>query len=232
MPTHTPASALIKLFYAQPGAPWIFPQWQVITGVTHGLMPKDDGLLPEGLTRKDIANVESYFSQYDARSTEEEKIKFASKVKKAGKDEIPGRGAWNAWVTKRYNSKWKINTHIVKILASSGLHPDQIMDENGEESIPNSTSYLPLALDAIGRDLFGPEALDSNGRLLARLREPTLVFAQRTWMLEARTVGSRKKKLEVLRDAAENILTGMSFTSLQLDTTNHTSQSLTAETSP
>jgi hypothetical protein len=105
------------------------------------------------------------------------------------------------------------------------------MDENGETSVPNSTSYLPLALDAIGRDLFGPDALDSNGRLLARLREPTLVFAQRTWTLEVRSVGNRKKKLEVLRDTAANILTGMSFTSLQLDTTNQTSQSLTAERS-
>ena len=85
MPTHTAASALIKLFCTD-GAPWSFSQWQAITGVTHGLMPLKDEHLPKGLTRSDIINIASYFAQYAAKPSEDDKIKFASKEKKVGKD--------------------------------------------------------------------------------------------------------------------------------------------------
>ncbi|RXW14683.1 hypothetical protein EST38_g11168 [Candolleomyces aberdarensis] len=208
MPTHTSASALIKLYHSD-GAPWSFPQWQTITGVTHGLMPPRNEHLPKELTRQDIIDIDSYFSQYAAKPTEDDKIKFASKAKKVGKDEIPGRGKWHGWVSKRFNKSWKVSTRIVKILASLGLHPEQIMDENDEATAPNSSSYLPLALDSVARELFGPEALDTNGRLLSKLREPTMVFAQLTWRTEVRSIPTRKKKLETIQQVASTMLSDL-----------------------
>ncbi|RXW12083.1 hypothetical protein EST38_g13772 [Candolleomyces aberdarensis] len=208
MPTHTAASALIKLYHSG-SAPWSFPQWQTITGVTHGLMPPRNEHLPKDLKRQDIIDIDSYFSQYAAKPTEDDKIKFAAKAKKVGKDEIPGRGKWHAWVSKRFNKGWKISTRIVKILASLGLHPEQIMDENDEATAPNSTSYLPLALDAVARELFGPEALDSNGRPLSKLREPTMVFTQLTWRMEVRSIPARKKKLETIQQVASTMLSDL-----------------------
>ena len=45
MPSHTAASALIKLYFLD-GIPWKYPKWMEITGVKHGLFPSDDALLP------------------------------------------------------------------------------------------------------------------------------------------------------------------------------------------
>jgi TATA-binding protein-associated factor len=210
MPSHTPASALVKLFFALRGAPWIFDQWQELTGVTHGLEPASDAELPEGLTRRELEEIMSYFSQYEAKPTEDAKIKFASHAKKKGKDPIPGRGFWTSWVNERYTDKWKVNSRIAKILSSLGLHPEQIMEENKETAPPPSSSYLPVALDIIGRELFGVEALDSNGRLFAKLRDPTLILAQRTWFMEVKGIGRKKKKVDKSREKAEDSLKGTS----------------------
>lgn len=209
MPSHTSVSALIKLFFAVPGAPWTFPRWQEITGVDHGLNPKDDNNLPSGLSRADATHVDSYFSRYNAQPSEDDKIKFASTARKNNKDPCAGRQIWQTWVNARYSPQWKINSRISKILSSLGLHPQQIMAENGESTPPSSASYLPLALDAIGLDLFGPEALDNNKRLITKLREPTLILAQCTWRLEIKSMKGRKKRVEKLREKAETILSGL-----------------------
>lgn len=208
MPTHTAVSALIKLYFAVKGAPWMFTQWQEITGVRHGLNPDNDEHLPSDLSREEVESIMLYFLQYKEKASEEEKIKFASKAKKNGKDPIPGRGLWQSWVTKHYSTHWKVNTRIAKILSSLGLHPEQLMTESGETTPPNSSSYLPIALETIARELFGSDALDSHGRLLSKLREPTLVLAQRTWMLEVKSIGSRKKRVEKLKAKAEETLHG------------------------
>ncbi|RXW12447.1 hypothetical protein EST38_g13407 [Candolleomyces aberdarensis] len=198
MPSHTPASALVKLFFAEPGAPWVFPRWLEITQLKHPFNSIRDECLPRDLTRAELSDIESYFSQYNAKATEVEKIKFAMKKKEEGTDTVPGREIWRNWVTKHYSPHWKVHTIIAKILSSQGIHPVQIMEATGETSPPNNASYLPIVLDAIGRELFGPEALDPNKRVRIRLREPTLILAQRTWQLEVRSIEPRKRRVEKL----------------------------------
>ncbi|RXW12331.1 hypothetical protein EST38_g13525, partial [Candolleomyces aberdarensis] len=153
--------------------------------------------------------IESYFSQYYAKPTEDEKIKFAMKLKQDGIETVPGRELWRNWVTSHYSTHWKIHSRIAKILSSQGIHPEQLMAETGDDSPPNSASYLPIVLDEIGRDLFGPEALDSNGRLLGKLRDPTLILAQRTWTLEVKNMGPRKLRLEKMLQQAEEKLSNL-----------------------
>ncbi|KAJ2914050.1 hypothetical protein MD484_g6375, partial [Candolleomyces efflorescens] len=212
MPSHTPASALVKLYFALRESPWTFTLWQQITEVYHGLNPEKDSLLPEGLSRDEIASVLSYFDRYNNLGTEDEKIKFAAKAKKHGKDSVPGRGYWTSWVNARYNARWQINQRISNIFDSLGVHPEQIMAETGESTPPPSGSYLPLALDIIGRDVFGPEALDSNHRLIPKLREPALILAQRAWFHATKRVGPKNKKADKAREKAESLLAGTSFT--------------------
>ncbi|RXW12649.1 hypothetical protein EST38_g13204 [Candolleomyces aberdarensis] len=209
MPTHTPASALIKLFFAMHGAPWIFPRWLEITGLKHPFNPKRDEHIPKDLTRAKINAIESYFSQYHAKPTEDEKIKFAMKLKQDGIETVPGRELWRNWVTSHYSTHWKIHSRIAKILSSQGIHPEQLMAETGDDSPPNSASYLPIVLDDIGRELFGPEALDSNGRLLTKLRDPTLILAQRTWTSQVKNMGPRKLRLEKMLQQAEEKLSNL-----------------------
>ncbi|KAJ2928163.1 hypothetical protein H1R20_g8938, partial [Candolleomyces eurysporus] len=211
MPSHTPASALVKLYFALRGAPWNFTRWQEITDVHHGLNPEKDEHLPPQLTRDEVTSILSYFSQYAALGSEDAKIKFASKARKKGKDSVPGRGFWTTWVNKRYNTRWKINGRIAKIFSSLGIHPEQITAEIRESTPPSSASYLPIALDIIGRDIFGPEALDSNQMLLMRLREPALILAQRAWVLECRSIIPRRVKVEKMREKAETLLSGLSL---------------------
>ncbi|RXW11304.1 hypothetical protein EST38_g14551, partial [Candolleomyces aberdarensis] len=206
MPSHTPASALVKLYFSLRGSPWNFTRWQEITNVHHGLDPEKDEHLPPGLSRSEITSILSYFDQYDALGTEEEKIKFAYKAKKRGHDPIPGRAFWTSWVNKRYSTDWKINSRISKILSSLGIHPEQIMAETGDTTPPPNASYLPLVIDIIGRDIFGHEALDSHKRLLLRLREPALILAQRTWFLATKRIGARRKRVEKMKDKAESLL--------------------------
>ncbi|KAJ2932836.1 hypothetical protein H1R20_g4265, partial [Candolleomyces eurysporus] len=206
MPSHTPASALVKLYFALRGAPWNFMRWQEITNIHHGLNPKKDKHLPPPLTREEVSSILSYFNQYDALGTEDAKIKFASKAKKKGKDTVPGRGFWTTWVNKHYSTKWKINGRIAKIFSLLGIHPEQIMAATGECTPPSSASYLPVALDIIGREIFGPEALDSHQMLLTRLWEPALILAQRTWFLETKSIGPRRAKVEKMKQKAETLL--------------------------
>lgn len=96
MPSHTAASAFVKLFELN-GAPWDWPAWQDRTGIRHGLFPTDDAKLPPGWTRKDATDVHSYFRAYNALSTETKKLQFATKTK--GGSSHPGRDIWYSFVT-------------------------------------------------------------------------------------------------------------------------------------
>ena len=182
MPTHTAHSALVKLWYASDGAPWTFPNWKEITDVQHGLFPEDDAHLPPGWTRVQANQIRSYFEQYQAKKTEDEKIKFAGHTRKVGKDVVPGRALWRNFVTVNYSKSWNVHGRISSILHDVGIHPVQLMaaQENFDE-YPGSVSYLPIALDSIATALFGTECLDKTGHLQRDLRDPTLILLQRTW---------------------------------------------------
>ncbi|TEB03945.1 hypothetical protein FA13DRAFT_1569793, partial [Coprinellus micaceus] len=206
MPSHTVHSALVKLWFAHADAPWRFPAWQDITGVPNGLFPTDDAHLPKGWTRKTADDIASYFHQFQSKKSEDERIKFAGLQRKVGNDTVPGRALWRKWITDNYSKRWDIHGRIARVLNDANVHPMQLMKATGDfDDYPGATSYLPLALDAIARDLFGPESFDKANHLLRELREPTLMLAQRTWeqlrKAHVRDVG-RLGKLREVMDAA------------------------------
>jgi TATA-binding protein-associated factor len=206
MPSHTVHSALVKLWFAHADAPWRFPAWQDITGVPNGLFPTDDAHLPKGWTRKTADDIASYFHQFQSKKSEDERIKFAGLQRKVGNDTVPGRALWRKWITDNYSKRWDIHGRVARVLNDANVHPMQLMKATGDfDDYPGATSYLPLALDAIARDLFGPESFDKANHLLRELREPTLMLAQRTWeqlrKAHVRDVG-RLGKLREVMDAA------------------------------
>ncbi|EKM81399.1 hypothetical protein AGABI1DRAFT_125789 [Agaricus bisporus var. burnettii JB137-S8] len=104
MPSHTPASALIKLFSID-GAPWGWQTWKDRTGIRRGLFPPDDDFLPPGMTRQDTIDVQLYFKAYQDLKTEDDKITFATKTR--GAPAYPGRATWNLFIQKNWN-RWGV----------------------------------------------------------------------------------------------------------------------------
>jgi TATA-binding protein-associated factor len=154
MPSHTPASALIKLFSIG-GAPWEWQAWKDRTGIRHGLFPKDDDFLPPGLTREDVTDVCSYFNAYQALKTEDDKITFATKTR--GAPAYPGRKTWNLFVQKNWN-RWGIHTAIIEELKDWDIHPyDIVLREGLQSGWPSSDTYISMILDTLGMRLFGED---------------------------------------------------------------------------
>ncbi|TFK19678.1 hypothetical protein FA15DRAFT_601103 [Coprinopsis marcescibilis] len=217
MPSHTNSSGLVKFWFAAstfPEAPWRFERWQEITGVDHGLFNTDDKLLPSGWTRNNANAVRQYFQQYGEKASEDLKIKFSAPPRGLPNDPIPGRTFWRDWVTANYSKAWKVHALITSALTSTGLHPVQIAIENQVFDIPpNASSYLPVALDAIGRELFGEEAIDKSGRLSLVLRDPTQILAQRTWQVACRSIKSKRARLTALEGAADSAVSDLTASS-------------------
>ncbi|TFK17541.1 hypothetical protein FA15DRAFT_734316 [Coprinopsis marcescibilis] len=211
MPSHTNPSGLVKLYFADgafPQAPWCFDGWQEITGIRHGLFDPDDKRLPPGWTRADSVAVYAYFDLYNKQIKEEDKQKVAIVPRGVKHDPIPGRTFFRDWVNGRWAKMWKIHIKISKALTDAGLHPVQIVLDNGGdlEMVPNASLYLPGALDDIGRELYGEDCLNKAGHLHNPLRDATLIFAQRTWQIAARSIGPKKKRLLKLQQDAEEAL--------------------------
>jgi hypothetical protein len=89
--------------YHMDGAPWNWTTWKDITGIQNGIFPTDDTLLPRGLTRRDIVEIQSYFNQYQAQPTEDAKQKFVSQNKA---NPLPGR-------SKSFSIKIKLTPYQV-----------------------------------------------------------------------------------------------------------------------
>lgn len=200
MPSHTAHSALIKLYYVPgyPGAPWIWPQWQSITGIRHGLFPTDDKLLPHNWTREDSNQVKSFFTQYNNVATEDSKIKFCAQVK-AGPHRIGGE-IWLKLIRSHWE-KWHIHDTIVDAFRQQGIHPINIMLKN-PDNWPQSDMYIPMATDVIGMALFGEEAFDGNELLPADLRKCVQILAQCSWARIRVRVLTDKGKLNNLEGLA------------------------------
>jgi hypothetical protein len=179
MPSHTIHSALTKMHYDLPGAPWIFPAWKDLTGVRNGLFPTEDHLLPLGWSPATAEQISSYFDQFRACKKEDDKIKFSS-AKKGG-DVIPGRKLWRDWVSDGWK-KWKIHAKITDVLVAENLHPFMIAAQSN--SWPDGAEWTPLAVDPVGTALFGEDSCnDGLGRLKSELRSTTKALIQRTWMI-------------------------------------------------
>jgi TATA-binding protein-associated factor len=76
------------MYYDLDDAPWCFATWKALTGVHHGLFPKDNNQLPISWSHQTANKISSFFDQFCACNTEEEKISFSS-VKKNGSN-VPG----------------------------------------------------------------------------------------------------------------------------------------------
>jgi hypothetical protein len=178
MPSHTAASALIKLF-SYDGAPWQWPAWQERTGVYHGLFPVDDSHLPKGWTRQNAVDVQSYFRAYQLLPTEEKKLAFSGNTKASA---YPGREFWNSFISKRWDS-WNIHTAVIEELKESHIHPlDVIISENDLGAPwPQADMYLPMIIDSLALKLFGEEAFPSNLILRPAMRDAFRAIPQRSW---------------------------------------------------
>ncbi|TFK16514.1 hypothetical protein FA15DRAFT_742895 [Coprinopsis marcescibilis] len=213
MPSHTNPSGLVKLYFANaafPEAPWRFEAWQEITGMKHGLFDPDDKRLPKGWTRENATAVYAYFELYNKQVKEDDKQKVAVVPRGLKHDPIPGRTFFRDWVNSHWAKYWKIHVRVSKALTSAGIHPVQLVLDNGGDlnMVPNASSYLPGALNDIGQELYGAESLNMAGHLHNSLRDATLVFAQRTWMIAARSIGPKSKRLLKLQEDAESALKG------------------------
>jgi len=208
MPTQTIHQALLEIFFAIDGAPWIYPRWQQLTDVHNGLFPDDPELSPKGLPLEQKPFVESYFSQYANLRKAEEKQKFASAIKNASS--VPGRKFWRDFVTLVVRDS-ALHRVITQVLTDLSLHPAILVANRKNrsfESWPDSRGYLPLAVDGIGEALFGPEAFDSLGRLEWELREPVLAIAQRTWNNVKNTLSRGSKRTDKYKEDATNAFNG------------------------
>lgn len=179
MPSATVHSALAEM-QLEDGSPWNFSEWKRITGVSHGLFPTDDALLPKGWTRETATLIDSYFSQFDNLGTPEAKIQFASA--RRGAITVPGRDLWRAWVTACWR-EWHIHAKITDVLSSQNLHPLTISLNSKSKSLswPKAGTYVALTIDAVGQMLFGEEVLDMFGRLPEEMRSDVNALVTRTW---------------------------------------------------
>jgi len=203
MPSHTIQSALIKLYHMD-GAPWSWTSWMEMTGIRHGIFPSEDALLPKGLTRNDVIEIESYFSQYEALPTEEAKIRFVTRQKG---NPLPGRNKWRDWVTSRWRD-WKIHSRITEVLTNEELHPFMLMTNSKLATWPQGETYIPLVVDSVAKNLFGDESLDLSGRLAGQYRQVTQQIVQRTWININKQTQRNKTRLGALEDAATRAFDG------------------------
>lgn len=174
MPSQTAATALIDLYFAvEGGAPWCWPTWKDITGIRHGLFHESDDKLPSGWTRQDANDVQSWFIHYHRESTENLENIAAS---------MPGRKRWNSFVQLRWET-WKIHSIIVKALRECGVHPIQIIVNDGTRGAewPKSDSYASNAFESIGMSIFGKDGLGLGELYPANIRRCISVFTQRSW---------------------------------------------------
>lgn len=204
MPTHTIPSIVIKLWSL--GFPWDTSVWQAITGVKHGLFPKDHKHLPKGWTPADARNIKSYFDQYMAKPTEESMIAFSSQ---RGGAALPGRKKWRDWINSIWNSA-KIHERIIAVITANNCHPLTFQTDD-TTAWPLGATWLPLCLDAIGVDLFGEECLDNFGRLRENLRIPTQAMAQRTWTNLVKRLARCRKRSAIIEQEAMEAFDGNSF---------------------
>jgi len=200
MPTLTIGQALLEIFIAIEGAPWIYPRWQQLTGVHHGLFPDDPKLSPKGLPLEKKAFILSYFTQYANIRKADERQKFASAIKNASS--VPGRQIWRDFSTLVVRDS-ALHRIITQVLTDINLHPTILIENNPAlsfENWPDARGYLPLAVDSVGEALFGPDAFDSLGRLRSELREPVQAIIQRTWNNVKKSLSRGSKRVEKYRE--------------------------------
>jgi len=196
MPSHTAASALIKLFYVEDAVhPWDWSVWQDLTNIHHSLFPANNKHLPTGWSREDANDILPYFRMYEAQPTEQAKIKFATSTH--GGVAPPGRRKWSAFITKSWE-KWEIHPIIVEALNDHNINPVTLLNVQGgdlETAWPSADIYLPLAVDTVGVALFGLEAFGDAPLLTQDIRKSLTIMMQRSWSRMRKQIKSDLQKL-------------------------------------
>ena len=213
MPSHVIHGALVQMYYDLDGAPWCFATWKALTGVHNGLFPDDDNQLPIRWSRQTAKEISSFFDQFRACNTEEEKISFSS-VKKSGTN-VPGRTIWRDWVAKIWKDRG-IHEKITEVLSAENLHPYALMDGNDSSAPwPPANMWVPLAIDPVALALFGEECYsDGVERLRVCLRSSTGALITRTWLVLYSGLKRSRKRIEALELAAIRAFEGSSSYSL------------------
>jgi hypothetical protein len=217
MPSHTAAEALIQL-YALGGLPWGCSVWQELTGVRHGLFPRDDRQLPKGWTRDDARDIQSFFHQYNQIPPGETTARhqFAS----SKNDTVPGRKKWTQFIQNHWKS-WGIHSIMVEALNKHAIHPLTIINSNtlpihidgvfNNAAWPHSDLYIPVAIDTIAMSIFGPEAFGDTDVLPSPLRQPVKSIIQRSWSRIRDQLKSDMKRLDEIEKSAIKAFNGTYF---------------------
>ncbi len=74
---------------------------------------------------------------------------------------------------------------------------------------PSSGLYLLEALDNIGVDLFGPEALLISNRLPSTIRECVRMLAQQTWLHIRKQMERSRTKIDIFEKDALLLVSGL-----------------------
>lgn len=174
MVQHTNHAGLIELYYAIPGAPWIWDKWKAITGIENGIFPSDPADLPAPMTPSGNRAVKTYFEAYRAIPSIEQRHIFASKKRKDAYDE--GREHWSKFINSHWR-RWKIQATIHAAFTTHAITFIQVMVDNDLPTLPSSIS-ISDAYDTVAYDLFGDDALTDSGRHRSQLVKPLQIICQ------------------------------------------------------
>jgi TATA-binding protein-associated factor len=195
------------MFLVCSGAPWTFARWREITKCPGGLFPEVGSAASHNWTASQIKDVETYFQRYNSH-LEARDLPGRLSFSLTPGPKAPGAELWRRFIINGWKS-WKIHDRITRILIQKRLHPAILANHSKTPDVlPDSTYYIPRAVDAVGMELFGEEALDSLGNLSAKLIPMTRALIQRTWLSICTKVGNAKKKMDTLEQEAERAFEG------------------------
>ena len=207
MPSHYVHSALVEMFNECKGTPWTFVQWQEITKCPGGLFPEDNALASHNWTASQTEDVQSYFRRY-AAYMETRDLPARLIFSTSSGQTAPGAELWRHFISKGWKS-WKINDRITRILIQKRLHPAILARySQTPDELPESLHYIPRAVNAVGIELFGEEALDGLGNLSVELISMTKAIIQRAWASICTKVRNAKKKMGSLELEAQAAFDG------------------------
>jgi len=207
MPSHYVHSALVEMFHECNGAPWTFAQWRETTKCPGGLFPEDGAPTSHKWTTSQTEDVRNYFQRY-SRLMEGRDLQARLSFSLTSGQTAPGAELWRRFISKGWKS-WKINDRITRVLIQKRLHPCILANHSETpDELPDSLHYIPRAVDAVGLELFGEEALDGLGNLSAKLIPMTKAIIQRAWISIVTKVGNAKKKMGALEQEARKAFDG------------------------
>ncbi|KAG6819600.1 hypothetical protein H0H93_010369 [Arthromyces matolae] len=199
MPSPAVSLGLLEFYHssASPEAPWNYPAWQELTGVRHGLFPKDDSLLPRGWSRQQADDIQSFFVSYSLQPA-------TNRAKFFKTSQHPGRRKFASWVTSRWTA-WGVHDIVVKALREADAHPSIVLLrennlENPEAAWPSSTLFSNAAIEPVCLLLFGEDACVPNTDFITTAaRNVVVIFIQRSWdtiRVQFRRVARQRKVIE------------------------------------